>query len=221
MSVSCIVPTVVPAGPEDIVAARQRYRFTQTLHIDVADGIFAKNRTWTPPPGYKLPEHLAVLYEVHLMAEQPLALGLAYAHAGARRMIAHIESFRHADAAQDAFTMWRGAGVKEIGAAILLDTPPKELAPYAELVDFIHVMSIAEVGTQGKPFESTVLERISRLHGQYPRLAISVDGGVVKGVMSRLREAGVSRYCVGAALAEAADPEAAFGALGELCTAGR
>jgi len=220
MSTRCVIPTVVPSGPEDIAAVRARYPFASSLHVDVADGAFAKNKTWTPPPGYKLPDHATISYEVHLMAEQPLALGLAYAHAGARCMIAHIESFRHADAAQDAFTMWRGAGVKGIGAAILLDTPPKELVPYAELIDFVHLMTIAQIGEQGQSFEEGALERVTRIHAQYPHLPISVDGGITEAIMPRLLEAGVTRFCVGNALASAPDPAGLFSRLSAMCITG-
>jgi len=216
---SCIIPTVVPASVEEIKAVRERFPAASAIHIDVTDGVFAPKKTWTPPPGYKLPDAAQVLYEVHLMVDQPLAAGLAYAHAGARRMIGHVESFRHADAAQDIFMMWRGAGVKEIGLALKLDTLPKEVVPYADLVDFVHLMTIAEIGEQGKPFDERALERIARFHGQFPTLPMSIDGGVTEERIRALRDAGIARFCVGHALSMADDPAAAFDRLSSLCTA--
>ncbi len=213
-----IVPTVVPKSVDDILSARQRYAFATTLHIDVADGVFAKNTTWTPPPGYKLPDTQSVAYEVHLMAERPLSLGLAYAHAGARLLIGHIEAFGNSDTAQDTFKMWRGAGVTEIGAALLLETPPKELIPYAELIDFVHVMTISEIGEQGHPFYVRSIERITRLHAQFPNLTLSVDGGVGVDNISALLSAGVTRFCVGRVLQASNDPQQIYDSLGALCT---
>ncbi len=213
-----IIPTVVPAGPEDISAARARYSFAQSIHVDVTDGEFAPTKTWMPPPGYKLPDNATVEYEVHLMAENPLSLGLAYAHAGAKRMIGHVETFGHSDGAQDTFSMWRGSGVRAIGIALLLETSPKDIIPFVELIDFVHVMTIAEIGAQGQPFDERALERIARVHAQYPELVISVDGGVNADRIPELARAGVSRFCVGKALAAAPNPEALFNALSALCT---
>lgn len=214
-----IIPTVVPRSADDVKAARERYPFASCLHIDVTDGVFAPARTWAPPPGEKLPDAKTVLYEVHLMVDQPLAGGLAYAHAGARRMIAHVESFGHADAALDMFRMWRGAGVKEIGLALKIDTPPKEFVPYAGLVDFIQLMTIAEIGEQGQAFDERSHERVVHFHSRFPSHPLAVDGGVNPSLVPALAEAGVARFCVGKALSAADDPKVVYDELERLCTA--
>jgi ribulose-phosphate 3-epimerase len=202
-----IIPTVVPQSLEDVLEARKRYSlFAPSLHIDIADGVFAPNTTWSLRPGEKLPDAPAAKYEVHLMVASPLQAGMAFARAGAERVIAHVESFDNVDRARDAFDMWQKAGAKEVGIAVLLTTPLEDLMLYAQLSDFVHVMTIESIGKQGAPFDERSLKRIVDLHTRYPRLTISVDGGGGEKTIVPMKEAGATRFCVGSALAKAKDP---------------
>ncbi len=202
-----IIPTVVPQSFDDIIAAKARYfAFSKNMHIDAVDGIFAPNRTWMPLSGEKLPEAASILYEAHLMIDNPLSYGVSFARAGAKRIIAHVESFNNAECAQEAFDMWQKAGAKEVGVAINFDTRLEELAPYAVLCDFVHVMTIRTIGKQGAPFEEDSIARVADLHLRYPGMTISVDGGAGADSIPRLEEAGATRFCVGTALAKAKDP---------------
>ena len=75
-----IIPTVVPKNFEDVIAAKEKYSsFASALHIDAADGVFAPNTTWLPAPGDSLPDHQNYLYEAHLMVQNPLSVGIAFA----------------------------------------------------------------------------------------------------------------------------------------------
>lgn len=208
-----IVPTVVPKSLTDVVDARARYSFAPSLHIDIADGIFAPNTTWSLGPTEKLPDATAAEYEVHLMVHNPLQTGLSFARAGAKRIIGHIESFDHAERAREAFDMWQHGGAKETGVAILLDTPLEELTFYVELCDFVHMMTIAKIGKQGAAFDERSIERVAAVRKRYPHVTISVDGGGSKDTISDLVRAGASRLCVGSALAKAKDPEKEFARL--------
>lgn len=206
-SMAEIIPTVVPCSLEDIAVARKRYgSLTPMLHIDVADGLFAKNKTWSIRPGEKLPDAALAQYEVHLMVESPLQAGMMFAHAGARRVIGHIESFSNADCAREAFDMWQKAGATETGVAVLLTTSLQEMMVYAQICDFVHLMTIETIGAQGAPFDERSLDRISQLHERFPSLTISVDGGGGVTTIGPMAERGATRFCVGSALAKAKDP---------------
>jgi len=202
-----IIPTVVPKVFEDVVEARKRFgAFAPTLHIDAADGIFAPNKTWMPLSGEKLPDAASIKYEAHLMIDNPLSIGVAFARAGATRVIGHVEAFNNAECAQEAFDMWQKAGAKEVGVAILLETRLEELASYAQLCDFVHMMTIAKIGRQGFPFDPKSIERIKEVRSRYPNMLISVDGGETEDNVSDLAHAGATRFCIGKALAKAKDP---------------
>lgn len=212
-SMADIIPTVVPKTLDDVVKARKRYPFAASLHVDIADGIFAPNTTWAISPTEKLPEAAAANYEVHLMVQNPLQAGLSFARAGASRIIGHVEAFDHAERAQEAFDMWQKAGAKEVGIAILMETSLEELTFYVGLCDFVHMMTIATIGKQGIPFDPRSIERVATLHKRYPHITISVDGGESKDTIGQLLDAGATRFCVGSALSKAKDAEKEFARL--------
>lgn len=203
-----IIPTVVPERFDDIVAAKNRYSaFARTLHVDATDGMFALNKTWLPFGGEKLPESTAIYYEAHLMIKNPLSFGVAFARAGAKRITGHIEAFANAECAREAFAMWRKAGAEEVGVAILLTTRLEEIASYMDLCDFVHVMTIDEIGKQGVSFSDRGIERVSKLKKHYPDVVISVDGGVTSENIGELLSVGAERFCIGSALSKSRNPE--------------
>lgn len=215
-----IIPTVVPKSLDDVALARKRYgAFAPALHIDIADGIFAHNTTWSVSPVEKLPDAATVRYEVHLMVQNPLQAGLSFARAGAQRIIGHVEAFDHAERAQEAFDMWQKAGAKEVGIAILMETPLEELTFYASLCDFVHMMTIASIGKQGIPFDPRSIDRVATLHKRYPHVTISVDGGGSKDTIDGLLHAGATRFCVGSVLAKAKNPAKEYARLAAVASA--
>ena len=199
-----IIPTVVPKSFDDIVAAKARYiAFSKSIHIDAADGQFAPNRTWLPLSGEKLPDAAVLFYEARLMIETPLSIGVAFARAGAKRVIGHIEAFDNAECAREAFDMWQKAGATEVGVAIAFDTRLEELAPYTALCDFVHMMTVKTIGKQGAPFETPSIDRVAQIRARYPNMIISVDGGETVDSVDDLARVGATRFCIGSALAKA------------------
>ena len=208
-----IIPTVVPKSLEDVANARKRYAFASSLHIDIADGRFAPNTTWTIGYTDKLPDAKDTNYEVHLMIENPLQAGMTFARAGAKRIIGHIEAFDNAECAREAFDMWQKAGAQEVGIAVRFETSLEELSLYIQLCDFVHMMAIPKIGVQGIPFEPRSIDRIARVKAKYPKVTISVDGGGDMDTINGLAQAGATRFCIGSALAKAKDPEKEYSRL--------
>lgn len=202
-----IIPTVVPEKVGDVPATLARYPFAEVLHIDLADGTLAPNTTWLPQTKGDLPK---ARYEAHLMVRDPLSLGIACARAGIRRLIAHIESFPHAERAGEIFTLWRSAGAEEIGCAVNLLTPLSMCDSYATLVDCMHVMTIEHIGEQGQPFDERALARVREVHARHPELVVAVDGGITEENIAELARAGATRFCIGSALARAKDPASTY-----------
>ncbi len=206
-----IVPTVVPSSLEDVNRSRESIAaFADALHVDAADGVFAPNTTWTPAPGDMLPDHATVFYEAHLMVQNPLSVGVAFARAGARRIIGHVEAFENCEQARETFAMWRKAGAHEIGIGVLMATSLEELAPYAALCDSVTLMTISTIGVQGLPFNEESFERVKEAHDRYPALRISVDGGVGPSNIKKLAKAGATRFSVGSAISKSDDPAATY-----------
>lgn len=202
-------------------------QYAPHVQLDVADGKFVPALSWPYGPGQweeleemarageRLPLADTCLYEVHLMVEDPLRIAGLLAKVGCQRVIPHIETLRDERAAHAAFYAWKASGAREIGIAILIDTPLSDLDPYIGECASVQVMSIATLGAQGAAFDDRAIERIVQLHERYPRLVISVDGGVSLHNIASLARAGATRFGVGSAISKAARPEEAYASLHE------
>ena len=197
-------------------------QFSDWVQLDISDGIFTAERSW--PYGEKqwteleslaagaseLPYSKNLKYETHMMVEESRELGMLLAKGGIQRVIGHVEAFADEKEILTALDAWRGAGVSEVGLAILLDTPLPVLLPVVPRCNVVQVMSIATLGRQGAPYEPRVIQRIEELHATYPNLVIEVDGGVSEKNIAELVRAGATRFGVGSAITKAADPKAAY-----------
>ncbi len=224
-SVREVIPTnTCPKTLEELTARSTAFSaYAPVIHLDVSDNKFAPTQSWpffdaqwqeleAMGVGHnKMPLlNTPLQYEVHLMIESPLSAGVAFARAGVSRIIAHVEAFRHADGARDAFKMWKLSGAKEVGLAILMDTPLDTLRPFADICDEFLVMTIATVGKQGIPFDERGIDRIKELHKRHPEIAIAADGGVSNANIKQLAKAGATRFCVGSSIEKQSDPARAY-----------
>ena len=89
---------------------------------------------------------------------------------------------------------------------MLLQTSLESVAPYLPLVDFVQLMTIASIGVQGIPYDTSAPARVGEFHKRYPEVLISVDGGVSASNIGELARAGASHFGVGSAISKAPDP---------------
>jgi ribulose-phosphate 3-epimerase len=211
-----IIPTIVAQNTEEIQAGIVMSRaFGNVLHIDVDDGIFTPQISWPYEGKGKLGQGNGgldtpvdnFLIQAHLMVSEPREVGEFFASQGAHTLIAHIES---TSLSTDIFDAWRAHGVQEIGLAILLDTAIEDLSPLLPSCDFIHVLSVATIGSQGAPFDPRAITKVEALTARFPSVPISVDGGVSADTIIALVKAGARRFAVGSALSTASNPQASY-----------
>ena len=222
MNVIEIVPTnTCPPNLSELTSSsRAIAAFSKDVQLDISDGVFTNVRSWPYGEGQwaevesmassSLPLSEILTYEIHLMVEDPVRIGALLARAGSRRIIAHTEVFADADGVSEAFALWRKAGAREIGLAILIETPLSALEPHISHCDVVQVMSITTLGSQGASYDARAVSRIEELHLKYPSLTIEVDGGVGESNIKDLARAGARRFGVGSAIMKAADPAAAY-----------
>ncbi|MBI5003516.1 hypothetical protein HZC00_00265 [Candidatus Kaiserbacteria bacterium] len=211
-----IVPTAVPRDHGELVAAMDKiFAFSDKIHLDINDGVFVPQVSWPylGPDTYGsadviIPSGHTV--QAHMMVSEPRALGLHLIQAGVTSIAGHIEACAdHADA-ESMLAAWRAAGAREVGLAILINTPIRDIVPCIDLCDVVQVMSVATIGAQGAAFDPRAIERVRELHQAHPKVKIAVDGGVSASNIGELIAAGASRFCVGSAIMQASDPAAAF-----------
>ncbi len=179
-----IIPAVLPHSVEELEKALEALPPEITFfHMDVLD----------PPVGGDIwTERNTRDFEVHLMVENPEAIMARWIERGAKRLSVHT--------AGASLSEYRGQA--EIGLAVELDKPLETILPFLDFVDFVHLMSIDEIGAQGHVLDEKVFDRIKLLQEKYPELPIAVDGGVTAGNYEKLLELGADRLVVGAHFGE-------------------
>ena len=218
-----IIPT--NTSPETLPELSRRTEILKTLsswiQLDLDDDVFVPVSSWPYESGQweelenlahgvGLPFANSTNYEVHLMVQDPIQIGELLIRAGAKRILGHIEALGNHGNVHKAFAAWKGVGASEVGLAVLMETPIRDVIPLAPQCDVIQLMSIATLGRQGAPYEPAVIERIRELHVQFPELAIAVDGGVSETNIAELVRAGATRFGVGSAITKSTDPKAAY-----------
>lgn len=211
-----IIPTCVPKDANDLSDGAKRIRsFTTGIHIDVDDGLFAPHLTWPYTDRgtfarFDLSMVGALNADVHLMVEDPLEIGSAFAREGAKRIMGHVEAFDSVDEAKVALSLWKQNGAQEAGLGMLWQTSLDDIEPLVAACDVVHIMMIETIGTQGIPYNPAAPARIAEFHKRFPDAIISVDGGVSEKNIVDLARAGASRFGVGSAITKAVDPKSAY-----------
>ena len=217
-----VIPTVVPRDAAHIASVAAAVApYSAWLHVDVNDGVFDAEVNWPYADGIDatlplfnredLPKTLSL--EAHLMVVSPRELGVALAGYGFERIAIHREAFGDDAECVRALGAIRAAGADEVGIALKIETPLASLRGVIAQADFIHLMSIAEIGAQGQPFDERSLSRVEEVHAAYPDIMVAVDGGITEATVEELVRAGANRLLVGHALAESGEPEKLYARL--------
>jgi len=196
-----IVPSVLPAdfsrlGQE--VAALEDAGVDR-IQWDVMDGRFVPNLTFGPDVIAACRAHAAVMFEAHLMVEEPDQLASRYVDAGCEVLIVHAEACRH---------LHRTLGhLREIGArpavAVNPSTPASAIEHVLDLVDLVLVMTV-NPGFGGQEYIETMEPKIAEvrrlvLDGGHD-VDIEVDGGISPSTVEGAAAAGANVLVAGSAL---------------------
>ena len=168
------------------------------VHIDVMDGQFVPNLTFGPPVIKAIRPCSKLVFDVHLMVNNPENLVAAFADAGADYFTFHAEASIHSDRL---IADIRSHGMKA-GVSIVPSTPVGMLEEIAPLTDLILVMSV-NPGFGGQKLIPYCLEKVKRLkqmreEKNYNYL-ISIDGGIDSKNAGAVIEAGADVIVSGSA----------------------
>lgn len=173
-----IIPAILPSSIQDMEAKLNALpKEVKLIHLDVLD-----EATWTD---------IKIDFEAHLMtpfSEESLWL---WARRGAKRIITHNFGKEIRDLKKRV----------EIGLGVELQVPLEKVFPKIPEVDFLQLMSIAKIGSQGQPLDEGIFARIEKVRKEFPRLTISVDGGVKLDNLNKLKDSGADRLVIGSGFA--------------------
>lgn len=147
------------------------------LHLDVMDGAFVPNISFGAPVIKCLRKETDMIFDVHLMIEEPARYLEDFKRAGADWVTVHAESCRHL---HSTVAKIHELGMKA-GVALNPATPVSALDYVIEDLDMVLVMSV-NPGFGGQSFIPSALRKIEDVRRMTDSrgldLNIEVDGGV-------------------------------------------
>jgi len=171
---------------------------SQWIHIDLLDGKFAENTTFTDPAPFKKYADSFFL-ELHMMVENPEEYIEPFANSGFRRFIGQVEKMPDQVAFVARAELWG-----EVGLALDVETPLDAIKVSFEDLDFLTVMTV-KAGFSGQEFQEKALEKCRALR-EKTDLPIEIDGGVTDQTVLRAKEAGVTRAVATSFIFTSPDP---------------
>ncbi len=162
--------------PQDIVKKLDNTK-ADYIHVDIMDGKFVENKTWTISEVKKIVSYSKLPLDVHLMVENPSKYIEDYALLNTSYITFHYEAVKNIDKMINEI---KNYGLK-VGIAINPETDEKVLYPYLSKIDQVLVMSV-HPGKSGQSFIENTPNKIENLKqeiiNQNAKTIISVDGGI-------------------------------------------
>lgn len=188
------------------------------LHLDVMDGHFVPNLSFSPATAALcrkvLPEGFAL--NTHLMMTNPEAYAERFAQAGSTTVQFHLELRERLNVRALAAAL-QARGVR-VGLALNPETPAEAAYPFLPCADEVLCMTV-HPGYGGQAFIADVLPKIAALRERAPALDIMVDGGINRETAALAARAGANAFVAGSYLFAQADMAAAVADLRAVCAA--
>ena len=184
------------------------------LHIDVMDGHFVPNITLGPAIVKSLRKDVNMVFDAHLMIENPDNYIKEFADAGCDIIVVHQEACTHL---HRTIQNIKSHGVKA-GVALNPATPIETIKYVLEDGDIVRLMSV-NPGFGGQSYIPVVTKKIKELRALIDEMGldidIEVDGGVKPSNISEVVNAGANVIVAGSAIFNAGDIDEAVKSLRE------
>lgn len=169
------------------------------LHLDVMDGKFVPNITFGAPIIAAIRQSSDIIFDVHLMIDEPIRYIDDFVKAGADYISFHAEA---TDKVRETLTCIKEHGVKA-ALAIKPHTDPAILRDYIDLVDMILIMTV-EPGFGGQSLIESALDNAryaKKLIEESGRnILLEADGGIKASNAKEVADAGVEILVAGSAV---------------------
>ena len=171
-----VAPSILSADFANLAAeiAEIEAAGVKIVHLDVMDGHFVPNITFGPPIVAKLRACSNLVFDTHLMIEEPQKYAEAFVKAGSDHISFHIETV---DNPLEFIDYLHGLGVS-CGVTLNPETPVEDIEEIAAHCDMVLIMTV-HPGFGGQKFIDSAARkciRIKELVG--PETRIQVDGGI-------------------------------------------
>ena len=172
------------------------------IHLDVMDGHFVPNLTFGPQVIKSLRSATSLVFDTHLMVNNPDKMIPWFADAGADIITVHYEA---CEDVVKTLTTIRNLG-KKAGLSLRPQTDYKVLKNIIDYVDLILVMTV-NPGFGGQSFMSDQLEKISSIRKIIGnrKIWLEVDGGINPTTASLCVDAGADVLVAGSSVFKTPD----------------
>ena len=182
------------------------------LHLDVMDGAFVPNLSFGPSLISAIRPHSKLIFDVHLMINDPIRYIDEFVKAGADIITIHQESCADPGRALDLIRS------REVRCAMAISpaTPVEEIIPYLPKIDMALVMTVVP-GFGGQAMIPETLDKVRAIRryadSQGLKLDIEVDGGIKPENVALTTEAGANIIVAGSAIFNSKSPRAVIEAI--------
>ena len=174
------------------------------LHIDVMDGHFVPNITLGPNIVKSLRKDVNMVFDAHLMIENPDMYIKDFAEAGCDIIVVHQEACKHL---HRTIQNIKSYNIKA-GVALNPATPIEAIKHVLKDVDMVLIMTV-NPGFGGQSFIDSMIDKIRELKAivveQNLNIDIQVDGGIKPSNVADVVNAGANVIVAGSAIFNSSD----------------
>ena len=179
------------------------------LHLDIMDGAFVPNISFGPELVASIRKHSKLIFDVHLMINDPIRYVDRFVKAGADMITFHIESTDDPEAVIRAIASHE----MRVGIAVSPKTPVESVFPYLPQLSQVTIMTV-EPGFGGQKFMEDVMPSVAAIRdiskvGGFD-IEIQVDGGISPETAGICAKNGATNFVAGSAVFKASDPQKAI-----------
>lgn len=171
----------------------------RVLHIDVMDGAFVPSISFGMPVIQSIRRNCSMLFDVHLMIQEPARYIKEFVEAGADSITVHVEACSDIQKTTRVMDQYQVRKALSINPATGVDI----VLPYLDQIDMVLVMGV-EPGFGGQKLIPETLEKVQELAQLRQEKGLSyqieLDGGVNRDNLGMIIEKGTDIAVAGTAV---------------------
>ena len=162
------------------------------LHLDVMDGTFVPNISFGAPVISSIRKHSNLVFDVHLMVENPDRFIKDFVDAGADIITVHVEATKHLNRTVQLIKSYG----KKVGISLNPSTPLEMIKHELKNIDMVLIMTV-NPGFGGQAFIENMTDKIKELRALDANIDIEVDGGINTETGKKVKESGANILVAG------------------------